>query len=96
MSRAFSSLEVFSELIRHLPRRNVRVVGTNTLRAAHNGACAALCSGGEQAPALKLADGFGIPEHLIAAPIATGATSAVLLPMKAPGPIVVRCLPNPS
>ena len=42
------------------------------LREAHNAACVLLCSGGEQAPALRLADGFGIPEHLIAAPIATG------------------------
>ena len=42
------------------------------LREARNASCAALCSGGENAPALKLADGFGIPEHLIAAPIATG------------------------
>ena len=39
---------------------------------AQTSACAVLCSGGEKAPALRLADGFGIPEHLIAAPIATG------------------------
>ena len=36
MARALDSLQVFAELIRHLPRRNVRVVGTNTLRAARN------------------------------------------------------------
>lgn len=46
--------------------------GFAQLREAHNAACTGLCSGGEDAPALKLADGFGIPEHLIAAPIATG------------------------
>jgi exopolyphosphatase / guanosine-5'-triphosphate,3'-diphosphate pyrophosphatase len=36
MQRALASLQVFADLIRHLPRRNVRVVGTNTLRAARN------------------------------------------------------------
>lgn len=36
MERALASLAVFAELIRHLPRRNVRVVGTNALRAARN------------------------------------------------------------
>ena len=46
--------------------------GFSRLREARTSACAVLCSGGEKAPALRLADGFGIPEHLIAAPIATG------------------------
>jgi exopolyphosphatase/guanosine-5'-triphosphate,3'-diphosphate pyrophosphatase len=36
MSRALDSLAVFSQQLRNIPRANVRVVGTNTLRAAHN------------------------------------------------------------
>ena len=36
MTRALDSLAVFSQQLRNIPRANVRVVGTNTLRAAHN------------------------------------------------------------
>jgi exopolyphosphatase/guanosine-5'-triphosphate,3'-diphosphate pyrophosphatase len=36
MARALDSLAVFSQQLRNIPRANVRVVGTNTLRAAHN------------------------------------------------------------
>ena len=35
--RALACLERLGQRIRHLPRHNVRVVGTNTLRKAHNG-----------------------------------------------------------
>ena len=56
----------------HLSRGALCPRGFAALREARNAACSLLCSGGEDAPALKLADGFGIPEHLIAAPIATG------------------------
>lgn len=56
----------------YLSRGALCARGFSALRDAQNSACATLCSGGENAPALKLADGFGIPEHLIAAPIATG------------------------
>lgn len=56
----------------HLSRGALCATGYAKLRDARNAACSALCSGGENAPALRLADGFGIPEHLIAAPIATG------------------------
>jgi acyl-CoA oxidase len=40
------------------------------LRAAVNGLCRRLGGGGGAAPALVLCDGFGIPDHLLAAPIA--------------------------
>jgi acyl-CoA oxidase len=40
------------------------------LRGAVNALCRKLGSGGSAAPALVLCDGFGIPEHLLAAPIA--------------------------
>ena len=56
----------------YLSRGALSPRGFEALRGARNAACVSLCSGGEEAPALKLADGFGIPEHLIAAPIATG------------------------
>lgn len=36
MARALESLAVFAQRLRKVPRRNIRVVGTNTLRAAHN------------------------------------------------------------
>ena len=36
MARALESLAVFSQQLRNIPRANVRVVGTNTLRAARN------------------------------------------------------------
>jgi len=36
MARALDSLAVFSQQLRNIPRANVRVVGTNTLRAASN------------------------------------------------------------
>lgn len=36
MARALDSLAVFSQQLRNIPRANVRVVGTNTLRAARN------------------------------------------------------------
>ncbi len=36
MARALDSLAVFAQQLRNIPRANVRVVGTNTLRAAHN------------------------------------------------------------
>lgn len=36
MTRALDSLAVFSQQLRNIPRANVRVVGTNTLRAASN------------------------------------------------------------
>ncbi|MFM7785621.1 MAG: exopolyphosphatase, partial [Gammaproteobacteria bacterium] len=36
MVRALESLAVFAQRLRKVPRRNIRVVGTNTLRAAHN------------------------------------------------------------
>ena len=36
MARALDSLAVFSQQLRNIPRTNVRVVGTNTLRAASN------------------------------------------------------------
>lgn len=36
MRRALESLTVFAQQLRNVPKRNVRVVGTNTLRAAHN------------------------------------------------------------
>jgi exopolyphosphatase/guanosine-5'-triphosphate,3'-diphosphate pyrophosphatase len=38
MRRALDSLAVFAQLLRNIPRANLRVVGTNTLRAAHNAA----------------------------------------------------------
>lgn len=37
MRRALDCLEEFGQRIRHIPRGNVRVVGTNTLRQAKNG-----------------------------------------------------------
>lgn len=36
MERALDSLSVFAQRLRNIPRQNVRVVGTNTLRAARN------------------------------------------------------------
>jgi len=36
MERALDSLSVFAQRLRNIPRKNVRVVGTNTLRAARN------------------------------------------------------------
>jgi exopolyphosphatase/guanosine-5'-triphosphate,3'-diphosphate pyrophosphatase len=36
MARALESLGVFAQQVRGVPRQNLRVVGTNTLRAAHN------------------------------------------------------------
>jgi len=36
MTRALDSLAVFSQQLRNIPRANLRVVGTNTLRAARN------------------------------------------------------------
>jgi acyl-CoA oxidase len=40
------------------------------LRTAVNAACRALGSGGRAAPAVKLCDAWGIPDHLLEAPIA--------------------------
>jgi exopolyphosphatase/guanosine-5'-triphosphate,3'-diphosphate pyrophosphatase len=37
-ARALTCLERFGQRVRHLPRRAVRAVGTNTLRSAHNAA----------------------------------------------------------
>ncbi|MGH2571061.1 MAG: exopolyphosphatase [bacterium] len=37
-ARALACLERFGQRVRHLPRRAVRAVGTNTLRSAHNAA----------------------------------------------------------
>ena len=42
----------------------------DALRGAVNGLCRALATGGAAAPALKLVDAFGVPEHLLGAPIA--------------------------
>ena len=36
MTRALESLGVFAQQVRNVPRQNLRVVGTNTLRAARN------------------------------------------------------------
>ena len=44
--------------------------GLAQLRAAANAVYHALTAGGKASPALKLVDGWGIPDHLIGAPIA--------------------------
>ncbi|GBF88240.1 hypothetical protein Rsub_00952 [Raphidocelis subcapitata] len=44
--------------------------GAEALRGAVNAACRALGGGGARAPALVLCEAFGIPDHLLRAPIA--------------------------
>lgn len=47
------------------------------MRAAVNGACRQLAIGGRNAPVLRLVEAFGIPDDLLAAPIAFDWTSMV-------------------
>lgn len=44
--------------------------GLSALRAAANSVYTLLTTGGKASPALKLVDGWGVPDHLIGAPIA--------------------------
>ncbi|WIA40748.1 hypothetical protein OEZ86_004431 [Tetradesmus obliquus] len=70
LAQLYGATRIEARLARYLQVGLLNGADAAALRLAVNKACRQLGSGGPAAPALKLCDAFGIPEHLLAAPIA--------------------------
>ncbi|KAF6252133.1 acyl-CoA dehydrogenase/oxidase [Scenedesmus sp. NREL 46B-D3] len=70
LAQLYGATRVEARLARYLQVGLLNGADAAALRLAVNAACRQLGGGGPAAPALKLCEAFGIPEHLLAAPIA--------------------------
>eukprot|EP00882_Tetradesmus_deserticola_P012097 GHRQ01012816.1.p1 GENE.GHRQ01012816.1~~GHRQ01012816.1.p1 ORF type:complete len:645 (+),score=319.12 GHRQ01012816.1:546-2480(+) len=70
LAQLYGATRIEARLARYLQVGLLNGADAAALRLAVNKACRQLGGGGAAAPALKLCEAFGIPEHLLAAPIA--------------------------